>query len=195
MGITLSLNLTNATGAPEMFSYNLPNTTSINRELSTNCSAMQNLTNQIMVLDFSTGNSLTLTFTKDKDVTLSELTFFSPDVSKIFPGAKSQSLTLARNVSMFAVSSGFYYLCNSESKADLQDGNSINFKHVKVEAFVSKTDTKFSSNAKQCDQDMNDVNNIVPIAVGCALAGLVVIVLIAYLVGRRQKRQRGYESV
>ncbi|WAR27516.1 LAMP1-like protein [Mya arenaria] len=37
-------------------------------------------------------------------------------------------------------------------------------------------------------------NSIVPIAVGAALAGLVVIVLIAYLIGRRRNR-KGYESV
>ena len=37
-------------------------------------------------------------------------------------------------------------------------------------------------------------NNVVPIAVGAALAVLVVIVLILYLVGRR-KHQRGYETV
>lgn len=37
-------------------------------------------------------------------------------------------------------------------------------------------------------------DNIVPIAVGCALAGLVLIVLIAYIIGRR-KSQRGYEKV
>jgi len=38
-------------------------------------------------------------------------------------------------------------------------------------------------------------NDIVPIAVGIALALLVVVVLIAYVIGRRRNRQRGYESV
>jgi hypothetical protein len=35
----------------------------------------------------------------------------------------------------------------------------------------------------------------VPIAVGVALALLVVTVLISYLVGRRRHRQQGYQSV
>ncbi|KAK4318729.1 hypothetical protein Pmani_010301 [Petrolisthes manimaculis] len=43
-----------------------------------------------------------------------------------------------------------------------------------------------------CDADAT--SDIVPIAVGCALAGLVVIVLIAYLVGRR-RRSGAYQSV
>jgi len=38
-------------------------------------------------------------------------------------------------------------------------------------------------------------NDVVPIIVGCALAGLVLMVLIAYLVGRRKSRARGYQSV
>lgn len=45
----------------------------------------------------------------------------------------------------------------------------------------------------ECPAD-TETNSIVPIAVGAALAGLVVIVLIAYLIGRR-KRRSGYESV
>lgn len=60
------------------------------------------------------------------------------------------------------------------------------------------------SEAKQCPQDTptrappttapSGNNDIVPIAVGCALAGLVLIVLIAYIIGRR-KSHRGYEKV
>jgi len=38
-------------------------------------------------------------------------------------------------------------------------------------------------------------NDVVPIIVGCALASLVLMVLIAYLVGRRKSRARGYQSV
>ncbi|KAL3235912.1 hypothetical protein MRX96_022341 [Rhipicephalus microplus] len=40
-----------------------------------------------------------------------------------------------------------------------------------------------------------DISNIVPIAVGSALAALVIIVLIAYLIGRSKSRQKGYQSV
>ena len=49
------------------------------------------------------------------------------------------------------------------------------------------------SDEVMCDDDL-EVSNIVPIAVGAALAALVVIVLIAYIIGRRT-RKRGYESV
>lgn len=39
------------------------------------------------------------------------------------------------------------------------------------------------------------LTDIVPIAVGCALIALVVVVLIAYLVGRRRAQSRGYISM
>jgi len=38
-------------------------------------------------------------------------------------------------------------------------------------------------------------NDVVPIIVGCALAGMVVMVLVAYMVGRSRSRARGYMSV
>ena len=38
-------------------------------------------------------------------------------------------------------------------------------------------------------------NDIVPIAVGLALFALMIGVLVAYMIGRRKNRQRGYESV
>ena len=46
----------------------------------------------------------------------------------------------------------------------------------------------------ECPAD-DKTNSVVPIAVGAALAGLVIIVLIAYLIGRKRSRQSGYEQV
>ena len=46
-----------------------------------------------------------------------------------------------------------------------------------------------------CSEDNQD-NKIVPIAVGAALAGLVIIVLIAYIIGRLRSRKQGsYEAL
>lgn len=64
--------------------------------------------------------------------------------------------------------------------------------HVQFEAF-HKQDTHQFSTARDCEAI--DTPDIVPIAVGCALAGLVVVVLIAYLVGRRRAQARGYLSM
>lgn len=68
----------------------------------------------------------------------------------------------------------------------------VKISHVQLEAFHQHNDASFST-AKDCDAI--DTPDIVPIAVGCALAALVVVVLIAYLVGRRRNQNRGYLSM
>jgi lysosomal-associated membrane protein 1/2 len=45
-----------------------------------------------------------------------------------------------------------------------------------------------------CGADVEKNSNLIPIIVGACLALLVVIVLIAYLIGRRRSRN-GYQSV
>jgi len=73
------------------------------------------------------------------------------------------------------------------------DGVELKFEHLRMEAFRTATDSKFST-AIECSLD-GYVADIVPIAVGASLAGLVAIVLVAYLIGRRRSRARGYQSV
>jgi len=67
---------------------------------------------------------------------------------------------------------------------------------LKFDAFRNDPERKPSQpgfrNALDCEYQPND---IVPIAVGIALTVLVLVVLIAYVIGRRRNRQRGYESV
>jgi lysosomal-associated membrane protein 1/2 len=66
---------------------------------------------------------------------------------------------------------------------------------VKLSAYqnVTTKDDGYTLDYYYCADD-SAVNNLVPIIVGAALAGLVLIVLIAYLIGRK-RRQTGYESV
>jgi len=65
--------------------------------------------------------------------------------------------------------------------------------HVTFDAFrPSKNVPSGYRTPMDCDYKPND---IIPIAVGVALAGLVVAVLVAYIVGRRRNMARGYQSV
>lgn len=65
--------------------------------------------------------------------------------------------------------------------------------HLHFDAFRPNTsDPLVWRDALDCDYAPND---IVPIVVGVALATLVIAVLIAYMVGRRRNRLRGYQSV
>jgi lysosomal-associated membrane protein 1/2 len=69
---------------------------------------------------------------------------------------------------------------------------SITLSNIQVQAFMSADAVKPEFGTAE---DCSYTSDIVPIAVGCALALLVVIVLIAYVIGRRRNRARGYESM
>jgi lysosomal-associated membrane protein 1/2 len=68
----------------------------------------------------------------------------------------------------------------------------VELSQLHFEAFHKQDNDKYSE-VKDCESA--GTPDIVPIAVGCALAALVVIVLIAYLVGRRNAHARGYLSM
>jgi len=68
----------------------------------------------------------------------------------------------------------------------------VTVSHVQLEAFHTKPTYEFSS-VRDCDG--SDTPDIIPIAVGFALASLVVVVLIAYLVARHRSHARGYMTM
>lgn len=49
-----------------------------------------------------------------------------------------------------------------------------------------------SYSAEECQLDKDDM--LIPIAVGAALAGLVLVVLLAYLIGRKRSHA-GYQTI
>jgi len=87
------------------------------------------------------------------------------------------------------------YSCLAEETLKSPAGDfSLKIREVQLEAYrLTAPGHREFSTAVQCPAD--DATDVVPIAVGAALAGLVVIVLIAYLIGRRRSRARGYQSV
>jgi len=116
-----------------------------------------------------------------------------------FPGFKDNAtIILYNNKTEFSTPLHKSYHCAKEQTFDLMKrGNNITsgavtLSHVKLEAFREKRDYVFDT-AEDCEKSSS--SDVVPIAVGCALVGLVAIVLIAYLVGRRRSQTRGYLSM
>ncbi|XP_023942950.2 uncharacterized protein LOC112049329 [Bicyclus anynana] len=68
----------------------------------------------------------------------------------------------------------------------------LTISQLQEEAFRAAADQSFSV-ARECSGA--DVPDAVPIAVGCALGALVVVVLVAYLVARRRSAAQGYLSM
>ncbi|OWF56865.1 lysosome-associated membrane glycoprotein 1-like [Mizuhopecten yessoensis] len=116
----------------------------------------------------------------------------------IFAGVKNPNAEMVANntfdKSQFSAKKTGSYQCNNKLNFGLNNGVTLNTDDLQVKAFSTDNSTGFpTGDLNECPQD-SDTNSVVPIAVGAALAGLVVIVLIAYLIGRRRSRS-GYQQV
>ncbi|XP_012543514.1 lysosome-associated membrane glycoprotein 1 [Monomorium pharaonis] len=147
----------------------------------------------------NTWNNFTIHFVKNETEKYYSLHHFEISLAAAeFPNAKSnKTVTLVHVAPSFKTGLSNSYRCIKEQHLDLtQEGKNVTVgllkvSHLQFQAFRGDNSTIFGL-AKDCSFDTPD---IVPITVGCALAGLVVIVLIAYLVGRRRTQVRGYLSM
>ncbi|XP_015929016.2 lysosome-associated membrane glycoprotein 1 [Parasteatoda tepidariorum] len=100
--------------------------------------------------------------------------------------------TFTNDSHFYEVKAGNSYLCKTPSDVILGNAT-MEVLSIHLQAFGAEHNKDFGS-AEECGAD-SPINDVVPIAVGVALLALVIVVLIAYLVGRRRSRQRGYQSV
>lgn len=84
----------------------------------------------------------------------------------------------------------------SSTELRLSNDSMIEIKNVRAIAFAQLDKPEFSKQQvyEQCARDSR-TSDIVPIVVGACLAGLVIIVLVAYLIGRARAKRQGYASV
>ncbi|KAI4806076.1 hypothetical protein KUCAC02_010664 [Chaenocephalus aceratus] len=85
---------------------------------------------------------------------------------------------------------GFSYMCREQQTLTVSPDLSINTFQVQVQPFGVSGD-QFGA-AEECQLDEDDM--LIPIIVGAALAGLVLIVLLAYLIGRKRSHA-GYQTI
>ncbi|XP_022250279.1 lysosome-associated membrane glycoprotein 1-like [Limulus polyphemus] len=181
----------NTTGTGHL---NIPDTAVVDD--SSSCS-YKNET-QFIKLDFNK-NSIEMLFKQKNGYTwMSEISLMYTLDEKNFPSAKEpgkMERVGASGINRFKTPVARSYLCKTEDDINLLENDKVVMKvsDLQVEVFRKTNDTAFASEY-HCKTD-DKVSDIVPIAVGCALAGLVLTVLVAYLVGRRRSRQKGYQSV
>uniref|UniRef100_H2YJ67 Lysosome-associated membrane glycoprotein 1 n=1 Tax=Ciona savignyi TaxID=51511 RepID=H2YJ67_CIOSA len=86
------------------------------------------------------------------------------------------------------------YKCSAQTTIMLnKTAGHVTFKDVQVQPFgIEKNNGVFSA-ADDCNVD--DLSPIVPIIVGAVLAGLIVIVVVAYFIGRKRSRKPEYETI
>jgi len=90
-----------------------------------------------------------------------------------------------------------YYYCNKTLSLIFSNANvTVTFKISKLclEAFRSKSSTTlFTGLGQDCPIDLLE-NNIIPLIVGGVLAGMIVIVIITYLIGRHKHKSK-YQNI
>ncbi|EFO20108.2 hypothetical protein LOAG_08381 [Loa loa] len=94
-----------------------------------------------------------------------------------------------------STSSNEAYKC-SEAVLNFKGGSTVTFHNIRLIAYARLNTTDFPENQEYdiCQLDVR-TSDLVPIVVGVCLAALVIIVLIAYLVGRARAKRQGYASV
>ncbi|CAG9835144.1 unnamed protein product [Diabrotica balteata] len=111
----------------------------------------------------------------------------------------SQLLNVTHKKSEFSTMLDHSYKCAKVQTLNLTALGSndtialLHISHVQFQAFSNVTQHKFYD-AIDCEASAI-TSDVVPIVVGCVLALLVVVVLVAYLVGRRYCQARGYHSM
>lgn len=160
------------------------------------CAAKQKT--ESLTIGFLDSWSIEFTFAQedeDKYYAISNITVTYTFDDKHMPGHSangSRTVDLPVSKDYLKASNDGYYICNA--KLDKSGGGvTLSSKDFKYRAFDEKS-KGFDGNVSECSADESS-SSVVPIAVGAALAGLVVIVLVAYLIGRKRTRKTGYESV
>ncbi|XP_027864132.1 lysosome-associated membrane glycoprotein 2 isoform X1 [Xiphophorus couchianus] len=94
------------------------------------------------------------------------------------------------NLSLWEAAVGSSYMCNKEQNFTITDLLSIYTFSLHVQPFGVKNG--LYSTAEECLTD--EESYLVPIAVGVALLVLILIVLLAYFIGRKRSMASGYQS-
>uniref|UniRef100_A0A8C7ZSX8 Lysosomal-associated membrane protein 2 n=1 Tax=Oryzias sinensis TaxID=183150 RepID=A0A8C7ZSX8_9TELE len=128
--------------------------------------------------------TLTLAFTNDaKKFRLQALNVTLKTSSGVFADGNA-------NLSLWEAAIGTSYMCNRELNFNITNLLSLYTSNLQVQPFEVKKDA--FSTAHECSLD--DTSILIPIIVGAALAVLILIVVIAYVIGRR-KTYVGYQTL
>ncbi|XP_069749084.1 lysosome-associated membrane glycoprotein 2 isoform X1 [Narcine bancroftii] len=112
------------------------------------------------------------------------------NISLVVNGSKISVHTSNSGLRYWQAPVGSSYMCHKEQKLMVTDRLVINAFNVWVQPFELKSGT--FARAEECSLDDDSI--LIPILVGTALAVLIMIVVIAYVIGRR-KSYAGYQTL
>uniref|UniRef100_A0A3B1JG10 Lysosome-associated membrane glycoprotein 1 n=1 Tax=Astyanax mexicanus TaxID=7994 RepID=A0A3B1JG10_ASTMX len=132
--------------------------------------------------------NLTFTFTLNSTSKMYHLSALS--MSAAWPDMPAPVTLSNSSLNYLQGSLGRSYMCRSEQILPVVDSFSLNTFRLQVQPF-GVNGNQFGT-AEECQMDQD--NMLIPIIVGAALAGLVLIVLVAYLIGRKRSHA-GYQTI
>jgi len=176
-----------------------------NTTLPSSNSKCGNITNDEMsILDVSMdGGKVNFTFSFNStgdDYNLHVVDFSYDPTSKYFPNHESTKVDPMSNstLNLFSTPTQNSYKCNHMFIVSFNNTyNRVDISQIQVQPFGDWKDVNGTfSDAQECTQDSDDFNMLIPIIVGIILAVLIVIVLVAYCIGRkRSANQNEYSTI
>ncbi|XP_053184397.1 lysosome-associated membrane glycoprotein 1b [Scomber japonicus] len=174
------------------------NSTSLNKTVQEVVNLQPNLTKSsgscgpdIATLRLTTdGEKTNLTMFFSLNTTSSKYHLSEVSLSAILPDMKDPFSAKNGSLDYLRGTLGFSYMCREEQTLDVAQSLSINTFQLQVQPF-GLAGEQFGA-AEECQLDEDDM--LIPIIVGAALAGLVLIVLLAYLIGRKRSHA-GYQTI
>jgi len=156
-----------------------------------------NLTNTLSIT-FNANWTLEFLYSLDKDTyQLKTVSLAYGVTADQFPNATASSLGLfnatGTDLAAFSASKGNAYKCYADTDIKLNSSVTVKISNYFAQPFLGGKNPD-TGTAVECSADTVGTSKLVPIIVGSALAILVILVLVAYIIGRRKHRP-GYQQV
>ncbi|XP_074134125.1 lysosome-associated membrane glycoprotein 2 isoform X3 [Sminthopsis crassicaudata] len=117
--------------------------------------------------------------------------FYLKGVNISLPVAKGSGFVAGNNnLTCWDAPLGSSYMCKKEDVIEVSDTFQINTFDVRVQPF-NVVKGKYAT-AQECSLDDDSI--LIPVVVGAGLAGLILIIVVAYIIGRR-KSYAGYQTL
>lgn len=136
-----------------------------------------------------TEDNITLTFSFSLNSTSSKYHLSGLELSASLPDMAKGLVVRNTTLNYLVGTLGHSYMCRKEKTLSVTQNFSLNTFQLQVQPFGVKGD--FGA-AEECELDEDDM--LIPIVVGAALAVLVLIVILAYLIGRNRSHA-GYQTI
>lgn len=146
--------------------------------------------NATLRLSMDAEKKINLTFFFSLNTTTNKFHLSEVSLSAAWPDVKEPFSADNASLDYLRGTLGFSYMCHEQQTLNVAQDLSINTFQVQVQPF-GLTGDQFGA-AEECQLDEDDM--LIPIIVGAALAGLVLIVLLAYLIGRKRSHA-GYQTI